>query len=231
MAPGGTTTEEHPPSDDELIRKYQDAPASPEGRGAFDQLWSRHATWVEAIIRSLWDSVPAGYDRQLFFDESLQQTCVNLMQRLHGYRGPLAFPSYLREVVRTTVLDERRRVIAQLARMASAPSDDTESAEERPGDPLIFRSGYYMDPSRVSQVRERSEIIRQALAIHGQQSSHGVKSVVAIRWRWWEDRKIAEIAAIFRVADRTVFRLLADDYQALREILSSHFGIDHPNQI
>jgi DNA-directed RNA polymerase specialized sigma24 family protein len=154
------------------------------------------------------------------------------MQRLHGYRGPLKFPGYLREVVRTTVLDERRRVIVQLARTTSVPSNDIEPTEDRPGDPLAFRSRYYFaDPARAIQARERTEIIRQALAIHGQQSSHGVKSAVAIRWRWWEDRKIAEIADIFRVADRTVFRLLADDYQALRQILSSHFGIDHLSQI
>ncbi len=187
---------------------------------------------MEAIIHSLWDFVPNGYDRQLFFDESLQQTCVNLMQRLRGYRGPLTFPSYLREVVRTTVLDERRRVIVQLARMASVPSNNIEPAEERLGDPLAFRSRYYFaDPATASQARERSEIIRQALVIHGQQSHHGVKSAVAIRWRWWEDRKIAEIANIFRVTERTVFRLLADDYQALRQILSNHFGIDHLSQI
>jgi hypothetical protein len=135
-------------------------------------------------------------------------------------------------VVRTAVPDERRRVIAQLARMSSVPSDDTEPAEERLSDPLAFRSRYYFaDPATASQVRERSEIIRQALAIHGQQSSQGVKSVVAIRWRCCEDRKIAEIATIFRVAERTVFRLLADDYQALRQILSSHFGIDRLGQI
>ena len=228
VAPGGTTTEEHPPSDDELIRKFQDDPASPEGRGAFDQLWSRHATWAEAIVRSLWDSVPAGYDQRSFFDESLQQTCLNLRQRLHGYRGPLAFPSYLREVARTTVLDERRRVIAHLARMTSAPSDDTEPAEEQPGDPMDFRSRYYEEPATGSQVQERNTIIRQALAMHGQQSSQGTKSAVAIRWRMWEERKIAEI---FRVTERTVFRLLADDYQALRQILSSHFGIDQLGQI
>jgi DNA-directed RNA polymerase specialized sigma24 family protein len=153
------------------------------------------------------------------------------MQRLHNYRGPLAFPSYLREVVRTTVLDERRRVIAHLARIAYVPSDAVEPAEERASESLAFRSYYYADPATISQARERSEIIRQALAIHGQQSDHGVKSAVAIRWRWWEDRKIGEIADLFRVADRTIFRLLTDDYQALRQILSHHFGIDHLSQI
>jgi len=56
--------DEPPPSDDELIRKFQDDPAAPEGRDAFDQLWGRHATWAEALIRGLWNCVPDGYDRQ-----------------------------------------------------------------------------------------------------------------------------------------------------------------------
>ena len=196
-SPGGTEMEEQPPSDDEFIRKFQNDPASPEGQEAFDRLWSRHATWVEALIRSLWYSVPAGYDRRLFFEEALQQACVNLMQRLHGYRGPLAFPSYLREVVRTTVLDECRRVNAQLTRMAAMPSDDAEPAEDQTGDPMTFRSRHYEEPATGSQVRERRDIIRRALAIHGQQSQQGTKCAVAIRWRWWEDRKIADVTRCF----------------------------------
>ncbi|HXH09576.1 MAG TPA: hypothetical protein VNP04_07425 [Alphaproteobacteria bacterium] len=66
------------PSDDELIRKFQDDPASPDGREAFDQLWGRHATWVEALVRNLWDIVSDGYDRRQCLAEALQRTRINL---------------------------------------------------------------------------------------------------------------------------------------------------------
>ena len=56
--------EEQPPSDDELIRKFQDDPASPEGREAFEGVWRRHVTWVEALIRSLWYRVPDRYEKR-----------------------------------------------------------------------------------------------------------------------------------------------------------------------
>jgi hypothetical protein len=48
---------------------------------------------VEALIRSLRPRLPTGYDIQLFCDETLQQTHINILQKLRGYRGLLAFPS------------------------------------------------------------------------------------------------------------------------------------------
>lgn len=145
-------------SDDELIGRFLDAPSSQGGHEAFEQLWQRYHRYAAQTIRAMLYLAPDGYDRQAFGQDALQQASVNLLQRMHGYRGPERVRQYLKRVVETSVLDERR------------------------------------------------VILQRALAMHGQQSHAGTKSVVAIRWRCWEGQTVGEIARTFRVVDAYAWR-------------------------
>ena len=57
------------------------------------------------------------------------------------------------------------------------------------------------------------------------------KSARAIGWRFRMDWRIAGYCGTLHVDVRTVYRLLHDDLQELRQVLKQHFGIEHLSQI
>jgi DNA-directed RNA polymerase specialized sigma24 family protein len=130
-------------SDDELVSRFLDAPSSQGGHEAFEQLWQRHRRYVEQTIRAMLYLAPDGYDRQAFGQDALQQASVNLLQRMHGYRGPERFRQYLKRVAETSVLDERRAVLARMRGIVGQegpPGRDPAPPDETRGDAIAFRS-------------------------------------------------------------------------------------------
>lgn len=78
---------------------------------------------------------------------------------------------------------------------------------------------------------ERRTILRLALQLHAQQSHQHLRSAGAIRWHYWDERKIADIAGTFDVEERSIYRLLAEDRRELRRLLKHHFGIEDMSQL
>ena len=223
-------------TDDALIQRVlQEHPLHGDNE-ACTVLWQRHTSLVHTMLRSMVHAIPQGYDPQVFLAEAHQRAFENLLRRLAGYRGPDRFKAYLTRVVYSAALDELRVLTRRLAR--EQPSGDAHDTETRQmatsrttaPDAWPFRSRYVSAFTQVAR-RERREIMRAALHLHAQQSHQHLKSARALVWRFRMDWRITDIAARFRVDVRTVYRLLHDDLQELRQVLKRHFGIEHLSQI
>jgi DNA-directed RNA polymerase specialized sigma24 family protein len=214
-------------SDDELIQKIRQEHPLRGGNAAFETLWTRHAAYVEVLLHGLRHRIPAGIDPQSFLEEARQQTSINLRRRVHGYRGPDRFRPYLSEVVRSAVLDRCRDALRTMRREQADPNVP-EVSDAAP----VFRSRlFFPRPEGIVAGKERREIVRQALVLHAQQSHKHLKSAKAIRWRYWDEQRITDIARSFRVDERSVYRLLHDDYLDLRLMLKRHFRIEQISDI
>jgi DNA-directed RNA polymerase specialized sigma24 family protein len=223
-------------SDDELIQIFCQAHPLHGGNEAFTTLWQRHAPFVDGLVQRLTNRLPHGHDRPTFVEEARQRVRINLLRRLPRYQGPDVFRAYLARVVRSATLDQSRAVQGRL--MHEAPAGDVrqiEAADTAPSvvhDDLPFRSRYaLLDPFNFVADRQRQHVINLALDLHGQQSHQGTRSTRALRWRYWDDHSIADLAGRLQVHDRTIYRLLSDDLTALRLVLKDRFGITHIGRI
>lgn len=222
--------------DDVLIQRVLQERPLQRDNDALTVLWQRYTPLVEALLHSMVHAVPQGCDPQIFLAEARQRVAENLLNRLSGYRGPDRFKAYLTQVVYSAALDELRVIKRRLAReqlagdAADAETRQMTASRTTAPEAWPFRSRHVSAFIHVVR-RERREIIRAALHLHAEQSHHHLKSAKALRWRFWLDWHVTDIATRFHVDVRTVYRLFHDDLQALRQVLKQYFGIEHPGQI
>lgn len=200
-------------NDEELAQLFQTSPETEHGRTGFDRLWARHQSAAKWMIRCRWDLVPRGYDRKLFFDDTLRRAESKLTTYLRSNsREVRSFQALLKRIVETAILDERRAILRQPPTVSI--------------DVIAFRSqSYYPSPQRILEAKDRSRIISTALDALARDSEQGLNESLALRFHYLKGWTYDQIAQRVRKDVRTVGRWVHDGLIDLKRILEDHFGI------
>jgi DNA-directed RNA polymerase specialized sigma24 family protein len=212
--------------DEELIRRFC---ASPPDRDAGEELSSRCLKKLKQTIGRMSRFCPRGEDRKAFLDDALSRASEYLIRRITTFQFKGSFDGWLSKLATNAVLDERRKIVGRSidkdARPIQEPVDAADQTGQVQGGHALFRSKYWIDPSELVRDREHAEIVAALLYVHGQQSSRDLECVGAIQLRNWEDSSIRDIAEKRGSSERDVFRLFAEDYEGLRQLMVERLDI------
>ena len=96
--------------------------------------------------------------------------------------------------------------------------------------PQQFHSKYWVDPSALVRDREIQELVVAALKLHSQKSRRDGLSAIAVALYATKEYSARDVAKKCKRDERTVYRLLEDDYPKIRMILQKNFGITSPKR-
>jgi RNA polymerase sigma factor (sigma-70 family) len=214
--------------DEELIRRCC---ASPPDREAFEELARRCLPKLQKAIKPMVFAkksiCPQSCDRQAFLDDCVSSASELFVRRIStfGFRG--SFDGWLYRLARNAALDEHRKIVGRGAVSRTLEPEEAPEHAPSPGPalPAPFLSKYWTDPFEIVRDREHREIVTTLLTAHAQESERTAESAWAIKLRVWEDCPAREIAEKRGSSERDVWRLFADDYRKLRQLLVGKFGI------
>jgi DNA-directed RNA polymerase specialized sigma24 family protein len=214
-------------SDEDLIRRLSANPADTE---ASEELARRCVPKLrKAIARMVFAQsslCPPGQDRHAFADDALSRASEYFLRGLRTFQFRGSFDGWLATLAKRAALDERRKLVGRQTG-AHPLVESLEAMQESGGavsaDHPLFRSRYVTHPAELIGDRERREMVTALLTLHAQTSNHDAQSAWAIRLRMWDDLPVEQIAHLRGTTDRDVYRLLADNYPKLKELLTQHF--------
>lgn len=135
-------------------------------------------------------------------EELVQEAIVKVLVRRPRLTEVPAAEQYVRQAMRTLVIDRARKA-ERFRRYA---------ATNRPAD---------VAPDRVQSISDRVEVERALGALTPKQR-------VAVALRYWDDMTVTEVAAAMHVRPGTVKRYLHEAAASLRPVLGEHVEEDEP---
>lgn len=216
-------------SDEELIRRF--CASSPDG-DAGEELARRCLPklrkTIEKMVFAGSSLCPPKCDRHAFADDALSRASEYFLRGIPTFRFQGSFDGWLGILAKRAALDERRKVVGR--QKESPPRiESLESLEGAgpvmPADHPLFRSKYVAHPAEMVRDREHREIVTALLTLHAQASDRDADSAWAIRLRMWDDRKVPEIAQTRGSSERDIWRLFAEDYPELQNLLITVFHL------
>jgi DNA-directed RNA polymerase specialized sigma24 family protein len=203
-------------SDEELIRRFC---ASPPDVAAGELLGERLIGRIEKIARrKVFAGIcPRSMNPANFADEVAGVARIKVIEGVSSYRFE-GLSSWLDEIIENVALDLKRKEEGR----SPKGRRETVSIEDAPQE--SFRSDSWIDPVKLVQERELSEVFEAALRLHEQESEHGRKSADAIRLRL-KDYAPRQIAMLRNISLDNVYKLISRDYVSLRTILTVVFRL------
>jgi DNA-directed RNA polymerase specialized sigma24 family protein len=216
-------------SDEDLVRRFSASPADTE---AGEELAVRCGPKLRRAIAQMVfvesSLCPLGQDRHAFAEDAFARANQYLLRGLRTFQFRGSFDGWLAILAKRAALDERRTLVGR----QTGPRPVVESLEAMqeaggalPADHPLFCSMYAAHPADLMRDREHREIVTKVLALHAQSSDRNAECAWAIRLRMWGDLPVPEIARRRGSSDRDVWRLLAENYAALQNLLVNEFGI------
>jgi DNA-directed RNA polymerase specialized sigma24 family protein len=216
-------------SDEDLVRRFSASPADAE---ASEELASRCVPKLrKAIARMVFANsslCPPEQDRHAFADDALGRASEYFLRGLRTFQFRGSFDGWLAKLATRAALDERRKLVGR--QMGARPVvESLEAIQESGGavraDHPLFRSKYVAHPAEMVRDREHREIVTVLLTMHAQASDRDADCAWAIRLRMWDERAVPEIAQTRGSSERDVWRLFAEDYRKLQNLLITVFHL------
>ena len=203
--------------------------ASPSDEAVREDFFAGALKVIRNISRKLAYLCPEGGDHGSFIDDVVSMASQNLLLRIHTYESRSPFEHWLATLVKSTALDERRKVTGRgkIARpyLESIEEITPSQIEKIALDSCTFRSKYWKDSSVYAEDRELQGLVDDLLRLHAQRSATTAMSAWSLSLYLWRDYTVERIAASCNISERRVWQIFAMDYVELRDSLRDNFGI------
>ena len=215
---------------------------------------------LKRLVFSRHSLCPDFVDRKTFLDSTFSRVYLKFLGGICGFReldSPPSLKAWLNRVTKTAGIEEYRwltRSRTQIIELGleevspeevSAIPEETSEEEKRPFRTKLLsfygRAQKIPPPDAAIKAEERKFVVRELVVRYTQESDENAHCARLIRLRYFLEWELVKIVTYVygtpasarqeKTWERHVFRDMARDYENLRSLLASEFGIVGPWQV